>query len=127
MMRRDIHHKDDLYKLGLLVGYNPDAHRDPDTGKGAGSCIFLHIWRGPARPTVGCTAMPEESMQALIAWLDPGAKPLLVQGTRSELERLVKERRLPYSVPPGPTRSMTLPELQLFHQGEVGRFLPEGG
>jgi D-alanyl-D-alanine dipeptidase len=100
MMRRDIHNQDDLYKLGLLVGYNPDAHRDPDTGKGAGSCIFLHIWRGPARPTVGCTALPEESLQALIRWLDPGAKPLLVQGTRGELERLAQGKRLPFAPPP---------------------------
>src|SRR6185503_4608918 len=100
MMRRDVHNHDDLYKLGLLVGYNSDAHRDPDTGKGAGSCIFLHIWRGPSRPTVGCTAMPEGSMEALVGWLDPRGRPLLVQGTRAELEKIARQKQLPYAVPP---------------------------
>jgi len=93
MMRRDLNNHDDLYKLGLLVSYNAPAR------PGAGSCIFLHIWRGPERPTVGCTAMPEEGMMTLLAWLDPAAKPLLLQGTRDELEALEKNHRLPYALP----------------------------
>ena len=100
MMRRDLHNKDDLYKLGLLVDYNPDGHRDPGSGKGAGSCIFLHIWRGADRPTVGCTAMTEDDMVTLLAWLDPAGKPLLVQGSREELERMARTGKLPYPLPP---------------------------
>ena len=98
MMRRDLHNQDDLYELGLLVAYNPEGKKETGSGKGAGSCIFLHIWRGPARPTVGCTAMPEEDMRALVAWLDSAAAPLLVQGSREELQRLAG--KLPYEAPP---------------------------
>jgi L,D-peptidoglycan transpeptidase YkuD (ErfK/YbiS/YcfS/YnhG family) len=99
MMRRDLHSQDDLYKLGVLVDYNPSGGREEKTGKGAGSCIFLHIWRGPGRPTVGCTAMPEEEMTSLAEWLDPKTHPLLVQGTRDELTELSKSGTLPYPVP----------------------------
>lgn len=99
MMRRDLHNGDDLYKLGVEVGYNQPARLDPESGKGAGSCIFLHIWRGPARPTVGCTAFPEESMVQLLAWLDPARSPILVQATRAELEQLRRSGVLPYDVP----------------------------
>jgi L,D-peptidoglycan transpeptidase YkuD (ErfK/YbiS/YcfS/YnhG family) len=99
MMRRDIYNKDELYKFGLLVAYNPTQGRDPDTGRGAGSCIFLHIWRGPGHPTVGCTSMSEENLLTLLAWLDPAAKPLLVQGSRAELEAMAKDGKFPYPLP----------------------------
>jgi L,D-peptidoglycan transpeptidase YkuD (ErfK/YbiS/YcfS/YnhG family) len=100
MMRRDLNDHDDLYKLGLLVAYNPDARREAGTGRGVGSCIFLHIWRGPGQPTVGCTAMPEEGMMTLLTWLDPHSNPILVQGSREVLERLARDGALPYSLPP---------------------------
>ena len=93
IMRRDLHDHDDLYKLGLLVDYNPDGR------KGAGSCIFLHIWRGPAHPTVGCTAFSEQDMLDLLQWLDPAASPILVQGTRADLDLLRAAGHLPYDVP----------------------------
>ena len=69
MMRR----KDDLYKWGVLVEHN-GAHQP----KG-GSCIFLHIWRGPGKPTAGCTAMEEGDMEVLLEWLEAGKRPLMVQ------------------------------------------------
>jgi L,D-peptidoglycan transpeptidase YkuD (ErfK/YbiS/YcfS/YnhG family) len=55
---------DDVYRWGVVVDHNT-----PPT-KGAGSCIFLHVWRGPASVTAGCTAMAEPNLKALIAWLD---------------------------------------------------------
>ena len=72
MRRRDLQ-----YRLGIVVGYN-EARRP-----GAGSCIFLHVWNG-ARPTSGCTAMPERALRRLARWLDPAARPLLVQLTRAQ-------------------------------------------
>jgi L,D-peptidoglycan transpeptidase YkuD (ErfK/YbiS/YcfS/YnhG family) len=100
MMRRDLHAGDDLYQLGVVVAYNPAGERDAATGMGAGSCIFIHIWRGPNQPTVGCTAVPEEAMVTLLQWLDRTAAPVLVQGTRADLEALWRAGRLPYPVPP---------------------------
>ena len=74
---------DGLYRYGLMVDHNA-----PDTQPGAGSCIFFHLWRRPGAPTVGCTAMNEPAMQAVLAWMDASKKPLLVQLPRAELERL---------------------------------------
>jgi len=113
-MRRDLAFGDDLYKWGVVVQYNDGAV------PGAGSCIFLHVWRGPDSPTAGCTAMAEENLLALLGWLKSGpvsgpevesdlgpepertAGPLLVQGTRAYLEGLSGEGVLPYRIPPAP-------------------------
>jgi len=74
---------DGIYRFGLMVDHNA-----PDTKPGAGSCIFFHLWRRPGAPTVGCTAMNEPAILAVLGWLDPAQKPLLVQLPRTELERL---------------------------------------
>lgn len=92
-MRRDLAHGDDLYALGVTVEYNPDAT------PGAGSCIFLHIWRSPESPTAGCTAMPEEDLRSMLGWLQPRRRPILVQGSRAWLESLRERGLLPYEVP----------------------------
>lgn len=65
---------DGLYRLGIFVAHNPG--NEP----GAGSCIFLHLWRGPGSATAGCTAMAEADLLPILRWLDPEKKPLLVQG-----------------------------------------------
>ena len=46
---------------------------------GAGSCIFLHVWRAADQGTVGCTAMAHDALEELIIWLNPDAEPRLVQ------------------------------------------------
>jgi D-alanyl-D-alanine dipeptidase len=68
---------DNRYKWGVVVMHNvrPIA--------GAGSCIFLHVWKDSATTTSGCTAMPQENLLRLIRWLDPTRGPLLVQLPRS--------------------------------------------
>jgi D-alanyl-D-alanine dipeptidase len=75
----------DVYKEGLIVNYNPQH-----VG-GAGSCIFMHIWRGAGRGTAGCTAMDESNLLEIRSWLDPAKKPVLVQFP-SDLYRDVKVR-----------------------------------
>ena len=65
---------DDEYKLGIFV-----AHNAAPTEAGAGSCVFLHIWKEPGHPTSGCTAMSEGSIESLLGWLDPRSNPVLVQ------------------------------------------------
>ena len=64
---------DGLYRWGAFVANNPANER------GAGSCIFLHIWRGPGKPTAGCTTMPQQELQHVLAWLDVSKSPRLVQ------------------------------------------------
>src|SRR5260370_18579336 len=81
---------DELYRWAILVDHNAT----PPT-PGGGSCIFLHIWRGPGQGTVGCTAMPQEQIESLLSWLDPARKPLLVQLPAPQYEKLRKRWKLP--------------------------------
>jgi len=62
---------------------------------GKGSCIFLHIWRGPGQGTVGCTAMPREQLESIISSLDPIKFPLLVQMPKAEYQRVQEKLKLP--------------------------------
>jgi L,D-peptidoglycan transpeptidase YkuD (ErfK/YbiS/YcfS/YnhG family) len=64
---------DGLYRLGVVIEHNwmPIP--------GFGSCTFLHIWRGPSSPTVGCTAMAESGLRALVRWIAANKNPLFVQ------------------------------------------------
>ena len=75
-MRRD----DALYKWGIFVEHNTPPR------PGAGSCIFIHIWKDPATATTGCTAMAEPDLISLLRWLDPAAQPVLVQMPRAEYD-----------------------------------------
>jgi D-alanyl-D-alanine dipeptidase len=88
---------DELYRWGIVVGHNGIVVGGSDPAPGSGSCIFLHIWRGPSQPTVGCTAMPQEQLQAVLAWLDPARHPLLVQLPAAQYERVEKRWKLPRS------------------------------
>ncbi len=65
--------RDWLYDWLVVADHN--AERRP----GAGSCIFVHVWRAPDKPTVGCTAASPTVVESLVGWLDPAAAPLLVQ------------------------------------------------
>ena len=64
------------YLHGIVVAHNPRCI------PGAGSCIFLHVWRGPGIGTAGCTTMTIPEIVALQSWLDPRAHPVLMQAPR---------------------------------------------
>lgn len=87
--RESMLRKDEQYKWGIFVKHNMPAKAE------AGSCIFFHLWRKPGSGTLGCTAMAEENMLALLEWLDPARKPLLVQMTEGSYEGYRKRFRLP--------------------------------
>jgi D-alanyl-D-alanine dipeptidase len=80
---------DDLYKWGVFVEHNPAAI------PGAGSCIFLHIWKNSATLTTGCTAMAENDLVNLMRWLDPAARPILVQMPRDNYATFQSKFGLP--------------------------------
>jgi D-alanyl-D-alanine dipeptidase len=77
------------YKIGVIVGYNAAPVR------GRGSCIFLHIWTGPASHTAGCTAFDEAKLRDLMMWLDPAKQPVLVQLTAKDYAKLRTGWKLP--------------------------------
>jgi D-alanyl-D-alanine dipeptidase len=81
---------DELYKWGVFVAHNPAAT------PGAGSCIFLHIWRNSSAATVGCTAMPEQRLVQLLRWLDSASHPVLIQMPRADYAMF----QLKYAFPP---------------------------
>ncbi|MDB6109687.1 MAG: putative rane protein, partial [Pedosphaera sp.] len=78
------------YRLGVVVDHNFDPHV-----AAGGSCIFIHIWKGPKTGTSGCTAMAPGQMEGLLPWLDPAAQPMLVQLPAREYKRLQKDWQLP--------------------------------
>jgi D-alanyl-D-alanine dipeptidase len=81
---------DDLYRLGLFVGHNSEP-----AIAGDGSCIFIHVWRGPQVGTAGCTAARAEDIRALATWLRPEAHALLVQLPEPTYEDVRKDWALP--------------------------------
>lgn len=80
---------DQLYKWGIFVAHNPTAT------PGAGSCIFMHIWKNSAAATAGCTAMPEHDLVQLLRWLDPTAHPVLVQMPHPDYATIQSRYSLP--------------------------------
>ncbi len=89
--------KDALYDLAVVVDHNHavDAADGMKPIKGAGSCVFLHVWRRPNSPTIGCTAMPHAALIDVVMWLDPAKQPLLVQLPRDIYSRV----REPWALP----------------------------
>lgn len=56
-----------LFRRGLFVDYPTDR-----AGR-RGSCIFVHIWQGPAKGTAGCIGLPEDRVASLQQFARPGA------------------------------------------------------
>jgi D-alanyl-D-alanine dipeptidase len=81
---------DDEYQLGVFI-----AHNTFPAEPGAGSCVFMHIWKAPGHPTSGCTAMRIGDLERLLGWLDPRSNPVLVQLPREEYKR----RQVPWFLP----------------------------
>jgi len=68
-----------LYKYGIEVAHNffrPEPL--------AGSCIFIHLWRGPESSTSGCTAMEEAHIINVLQNLD--ASSVIIQMPEFELK-----------------------------------------
>jgi len=89
-MRRDLHADgDNAYRIGFLVEHNPRGTA------GAGSCIFVHLWKAYDAPTAGCTALAEPELRALMNWLQPKRHPVFVLLPESEYRQLRNAWQLP--------------------------------
>lgn len=82
--------EDNLYSWGVVVAHNAER-----PVPGAGSCIFLHVWRGEGQPTAGCTASDAGVLAEIFLWLRADERPVLVQLPQSEYERLRASWLLP--------------------------------
>ena len=89
-MRRDLHvNGDQRYRLGFVIEHNAEGRR------GAGSCIFAHLWQSPTDTTAGCTAMSDATMRHLLAWLKREDAPLFVLLPEREYARSYAEWNFP--------------------------------
>jgi D-alanyl-D-alanine dipeptidase len=73
-MRRDLR-----YRRGLLVDYSTSR------AKRGGSCLFLHVWKSPGYPTIGCIALSEPRIARLQDFAQAGA--VLVVLPRQAIDR----------------------------------------
>ena len=71
-----------LYRQGIVVAHATSA------ALGGGSCIFLHVWRAPGRPTAGCVAMAEANVTRLQDAFDGrhAAIAIVPEGAAARLE-----------------------------------------
>ena len=83
------------YQWGIVVDYNNATTDSAPPTPHSGSCIFLHIWKGPQAATVGCTAMSQTNLESLLLWLDPKRNPLLAQLPAQQYAHLIHRWHLP--------------------------------
>lgn len=74
------------YRYGLVIEQNTSPML-----RGRGSCIFVHIWKGPGKSTAGCTAMAEKDLLDLLGKLDQHKLPVIVQ-LPADTYRLYRKR-----------------------------------
>ena len=83
------------YRWGIVIDHNATIPGSTSPRLGRGSCVFLHIWGSSDRGTAGCTAMTRENLEALLLWLDPARRPVLVQLPEAAYRRLAVRWNLP--------------------------------
>ena len=64
---------DNLYQYGVVINYNT-APIVP----GAGSAIFMHVWRRYDSPTAGCVALNQRNLRRILRWLSQTQHPLII-------------------------------------------------
>ena len=64
---------DNLYQYGVVIGYNSHP-----VVPGAGSAIFIHVWREVDNPTAGCVALSQRYLRKILCWLDKHHQPVIV-------------------------------------------------
>lgn len=63
---------DPLYDLLAVTDFNW-----PDPVSGAGSAIFLHVWRRPRFPTAGCVAFARQDLAAILTRWTPESRVII--------------------------------------------------
>lgn len=66
---------ENLYLSGTVYDHAVNMAWNPQRVPGAGSAFFLHVSVGSS--TAGCVAVPLETVQWILRWLDPAAQPVI--------------------------------------------------
>jgi D-alanyl-D-alanine dipeptidase len=82
------------YKIGGMVQYNTGSTMI----RGAGSCIFLHIWKGPTAGTAGCVAMDEANLTNTLKWLNSRKNPVIAVLPQPVVKEMSSKWKLPNQV-----------------------------
>lgn len=61
------------YAFGAVIKYNMNPRK-----AGAGSAIFIHLWRSPSSATAGCIALDKQSLLTTLHWLDKSQHPYIL-------------------------------------------------
>lgn len=61
-----------LYKMGAVINYNMNP-----IVAGAGSALFIHLWRSENQGTAGCVALSEPNLLQLLHWLEKKKNPYI--------------------------------------------------
>lgn len=77
------------YTWGSVINYNKD------NVPGAGSCIFIHVWREAAAGTAGCVAMEQDEIIKILRWLQPAKKPVIALFPRTVYKDIQNKWELP--------------------------------
>ena len=92
---QQMNQRDPAHALEVFVAHNVDP-----VVAGAGSAIYLHVWRrGGASSTSGCTSMSRNQIETLVKWLEPGALYVLLPRS------VYSDRQGPWRLPPAITAS----------------------
>lgn len=78
------------YQYGALIQYNTNH-----PVAGAGSCIFLHVWRHSDVGTAGCVAMQQSDLKQVLNWLDAAKQPAIALLPRELYKKRAKNLGLP--------------------------------
>ena len=65
--------RDNLYQYGIVIGYNTHP-----VVPGAGSAIFMHVWRKYYSPTSGCVALNQRNLRKILRWLSWKNQPVIM-------------------------------------------------
>lgn len=79
-----------LFDLMVYVLHNTDPVQ-----RGAGSCVFLHVWAKQGTPTQGCVAMERATIQQLLAWMSLDRHPVIAMLPLEVLGRVAEAWGLP--------------------------------
>lgn len=64
---------DNLYQYGVVIRYNMQP-----VIPGAGSAIFMHVWRRYDSPTSGCVALSQRYLRKILRWLNGQYQPVII-------------------------------------------------
>jgi len=64
---------DNLYQYGIVIRYNMQP-----VIPGAGSAIFMHVWRRYNSPTSGCVALNQRNLRKILHWLNEQYQPVII-------------------------------------------------